>query len=520
VISWPERGSPLLEESDSGLAGVGWLLPVGMLGVGAGALASFVSLGVRVRRSHGEERQQLWWFLWAMAVSLAAIVAAFLVTVPDRPPVVRDLLLGVAVVTVPVATGVAILRYRLYDIQLLVNRTLVYGGLTAVVFSIYVTTVTLTGRLVQDVTDWQIALPATAVVAVIVLPLRARLQTWVNRLMYGDRDDPYGVLARLGQHLESVRLPGDTLTGLVATVASALRLPYVAVHLEVDAATPPVAAWGSPPARATVFPLTYRGATVGSLAVGGRESGGQLAPRDRELLEALAAQAGVAVHAERLTLDLQRSRQQLVTAREEERRRPRRDLHDGLAPTLAGVALGVEAAGNLLDRSPDAAAALLSPVRDQVKAALDDIRRLVEGLRPPALDELGLLDALRAQAMRFDALAARGGDELRITVVGCEELPQLPAAVETAAYRIALEAMTNAVRHAHAQRCWVRVTCRAGVDLVEVEVTDDGRGLADRPTGVGTASMRERAGELGGTCTVQTRPGGGTRVLAQLPVPT
>ena len=522
ALTWPERGAVLLgEEPTSELTGLGLLLPVGMVGVAVGALAALVSLAVRVRRSSGDERQQLWWFMWAITVSAAAILTSFLVNATDAPPLVRDLLLGIAVITVPLATGISILRYRLYEIDLLVNRTLVYGALTAVTLGTYVALVTLTGRLLDGLTDWQAALPATAVVALLLLPLRTRMQTAINRLMYGDRDDPYAVLARLGRHLESVRTPGDTLSGLVATVASALRLPYVAVHLDVDAQTPPVASWGTRAERPTVFPLAYRGAQVGSLAVGSRGPGEQLAPRERQLLEALAAQAGVAVRAERLSLDLQRSRQQLVTTREEERRRLRRDLHDGLGPTLAGVALGVEAAGNHLVRDPDAAAAALGTVRDQVKTALDDIRRLVDGLRPPALDELGLVDALRGHALSFEALAARDGEGVRITVLpSSEPLPQLPAAVETAAYRIALEAVTNVVRHAGARDCLVRVTCLETLDTLEVEITDDGRGMADQPSGggVGMASMSERAAELGGSLTVQSRPGEGTDVLARLPV--
>jgi len=522
ALSWPDRAPVLLgEEPTSELTGLGLLLPAGMVGVAVGALAALVSLAVRVRRSSGDERQQLWWFMWAITVSAAAVAASFLVGATDATSVVRDLLLGIAVITVPLATGIAILRYRLYEIDLLVNRTLVYGALTALILGSYVALVTLTGRLVDGLTDWQAALPATAVVAVLLLPLRARMQTAVNRLMYGDRDDPYAVLARLGRHLESVRVPGDTLSGLVATVASALRLPYVAVHLDVDAQTPPVASCGTPAQLPTVFPLVYRGARVGSLAVGSRGPGEQLAPRERQLLEALAAQAGVAVHAERLSLDLQRSRQQLVSTREEERRRLRRDLHDGLGPTLAGVALGVEAAGNQLVGDPDAAASALGNVRGQVKTALADIRRLVDGLRPPALDELGLVDALRGHALSFEALAARDGEGVRITVLpSSEPLPQLPAAVETAAYRIALEAVTNVVRHAGARDCMVRVTCLETLDTLELEITDDGRGMADQPSeaGVGMASMSERAAELGGSLTVQSRPGEGTDVLARLPV--
>ncbi|CAN5178312.1 hypothetical protein BH20ACT5_BH20ACT5_10880 [soil metagenome] len=517
VVSWSARGLPLLgEQTSQPLTGVGLLLPVGITAVAGSAVGCLASLGLRLRRARGDERQQLLWLLAALGASLLTIATSFAVNVPGRSTVVRDLLLGLAALAVPVAIGVAILRYRLYDIGFLVNRTLVYGGLSAAVLSIYVTVVVLTGSLVQGWDDWQAALPATAVVALVLLPLRARLQGWVNRLMYGDRDDPYAVLARLGQHLAAVRTPEDTMTGLVATVASALRLGYVAVHLDGAASTPPVAAQGARPERPAVFPLTYHGECVGSLAVGGPTPGVPLPARDRRLLEALAAQAGVAVHAERLTLDLQRSREQLVSAREEERRRLRRDLHDGLGPTLAGVALGVAAAGNLVRTDPEAATAVLAPVHDQVKSAIGDIRRLVEGLRPPALDELGLVDALRGNAMRFEVLATRNGADLRFSVEAPEPLPPLTAAVETAAYLIALEAMTNVIRHSGARHCRLRISYD---EALRLEVTDDGVGIRGRPAGVGTASMRERAAELGGTIAVRAAAPDGTSVTATLPVP-
>ncbi|MDQ3643613.1 MAG: histidine kinase, partial [Actinomycetota bacterium] len=227
---------------------------------------------------------------------------------------------------------------------------------------------------------------------------------------------PYALLANLGQHLAAVRTPGQTMSELVSTVASALRLPYVAVHLDPEATGPPVAATGRRPDTLSVFPLTYQGECLGALAVGSRTPGAPLPARDHGLLEALAAQAGSALHADRLTLDLQRSRQQLVSAREEERRRLRRDLHDGLGPALAGVALGVEAAERLMHDDPSAATAVLKPVQEQVKSAIADIRTLVEGLRPPALDELGLVDALRGNATRFEMLATRGGDDVHFSV--------------------------------------------------------------------------------------------------------
>jgi signal transduction histidine kinase len=235
----------------------------------------------------------------------------------------------------------------------------------------------------------------------------------------------------------------------------------------------------------------------------------------------------VAVHAVRLTADLQRSRERLVSAREEERRRLRRDLHDGLGPTLGAQRLKVGSARALYVQDPAAADALLAELEADLGAALADIRRLVYDLRPPALDELGLVGAIRQTAApyagRGDHAGSDNGNRLHVEVVAPARLPPLPAAVEVAAYRIAQEALTNVVRHAHARTCQIRLSLEE--TALRVAVADDGVGLpeprAGRPrhTGVGLVSMRERAEELGGTCQLQTPAEGGTRVLARLPLP-
>jgi signal transduction histidine kinase len=217
------------------------------------------------------------------------------------------------------------------------------------------------------------------------------------------------------------------------------------------------------------------------------------------------------VHGARLTADLRRSRERLVAAREEERRRLRRDLHDGLGPTLAGLTLKVDAARNLLGDDPATAERLLAELRGQIQTAVGDIRRLVYALRPPSLDQLGLVGAL-------EELAEQCGQEGPLVELDLPaELPPLPPAVEVAAYRIAQEALTNVVRHSGARRCALGLQLRE--DGLELLVEDEGRGLASevRP-GVGLASMAERAAELGGACSVGPREGGGTRVRAWLPV--
>jgi signal transduction histidine kinase len=409
------------------------------------------------------------------------------------------------------AITVAILRHHLFDIDLIISRTLVYGTLTASVVLLYVLVVGGLGELLQVRGNLIISLIATGLAAVMFQPLRERLQRTVNRLMYGERHDPYAVLSSLGQRLESSLAPDAVLPAAVRTVAETLKLPYVAVEAGKDGTLETVAATGEPARNPLRLPLAYGGEAVGSLILAPRAGEEGFSPADRRLLEDLAHQIGVATHAFRLTADLQKSREELVNTREEERRRLRRDLHDGLGPRLAAQTLKVGSARQLYERDPAAADALLSGLESDMEAALDDIRRLVYDLRPPALDELGLLGALRESAARYD----QGGPTF--VMEAPQRLPELPAAVEVAAYRITQEAMTNVVRHAKARECVVRIS--AGIAL-EVEVSDDGTGMPEIKTpGVGFFSMRERAEELGGECKVERIPDGGTRVLARLPLP-
>ncbi len=246
------------------------------------------------------------------------------------------------------------------------------------------------------------------------------------------------------------------------------------------------------------------------MLVAPRAPGESFTPSERRLLEEIAVQAGVAAHAVRLTADLQRSRERLITAREEERRRLRRDLHDGLGPQLASLTLTLAAARELLRHDANAADRLLQELATHAQAAIADIRRVVYDLRPQALDDLGLVLALREQATH----CSQAG--LQITIVSPDQLPPLPAAVEVATYRIVQEALTNVVRHAQARTCTV---CLALGDALEVEISDDGVGLppAGR-AGVGLTSMRERTAELGGTYWIDSVPGEGTRIRARLPL--
>jgi len=262
----------------------------------------------------------------------------------------------------------------------------------------------------------------------------------------------------------------------------------------------------SPPAL--TFPLLHQSEVVGQLVVVPQE-GRPPTAEELDLLATIARRAGSAAQVVRQAHDLLRARERLVLAREEERRRLRRNLHDTIGPTLAALSLKAGAVRNLIEQDPPAAQEQLNELREQIHSVITDIRRVVYDLRPPALDELGMVPAIREQARQFST----GG--LQVSVDAPDQMPPLPAAVEVAAYRIVMEALANVARHAHARLCRIHLSVN---DQVSIEVVDDGVGLpAKHRAGVGIASMRERVGELGGSCTIESPAEGGTRVLAFLP---
>jgi len=373
------------------------------------------------------------------------------------------------------------------------------------------------GLLFRSGQNALLSLAAAALVALLFQPLRLWLQRLVNRLLYGQRDEPYTVLAHLGRRLEDTVAPEAALASIVQTMREALKLPSSAIVLEDRGDLHVAAACGDPVDQVEHWPLTYQQEPMGELLIAPRTPGEQFNPSDRRLLQDLSRQAGTAVHAVRLTADLRRARERLVMAREEERRRLRRDLHDGLGPQLASQALTIDAARSLMERDPQAADRLLVDLKLQSQAAVADVRRLVDGLRPPSLDDLGLVGALRAAV---STLAHTGLD---VEIAAVRPLPPLPAAVEVAAFRIVQEAITNVVRHANAKHAWISLEQTDGVRReLSIEVLDDGRGFEESAcsgaeSGVGLTSMRERADELGGRLVLDSAPSG-TRVRAWLPL--
>ena len=481
------------------------LLTAASVGVGAAALALALGVLSLFVRLHGaadvERRQILCLFVGALAILGGLALEAAGLT--------GALLAGW--LALAISPAVAIVWHRLYDLDLFMNRSLVYASLNAALYAAFLATVVLLGRLVtRSGLPIDVALIAVALAAAGVDPLRRRLRRAVDRTLYGHRNDPYEVVTAL-RHVGAATDAKSLLSDVAEAVARSLALPYVAIESAAEDGTRS-AEWGRPHGQPSALALVHRGEQIGRLLVAPRRVGGSLAERDRRLLEDVAQSVAVTVAAVELSAGLQRVREQLVTTREEERRRLRRDLHDGLGPALAGMVMQLDAASNVLRRDPAAVEPVLEGLRTAAQEAVADIRRLVYELRPPALDELGLAGTIREW---IDRLGADGDARLTVSLEAPAVLPALPAAVEVAALRIVQEAVANAVRHAHAHTCVVRLV--AG-EALTVEVEDDGRGLPGRVRpGVGLGSMRERAAEVGGACTVTGSRAGGTLVRATLP---
>ena len=474
------------------------------------------------RVSNAVERLQTKWVLYGLTIGMGGYLILRILSLLVADPTGSGVLVSLGVVTVasffilliPISITVAVIKYRLWDINPIINRTLVYGALSATTIALYVVAVGFFSNYFHSSRiNFIISFIATGVLAILFEPLRERLQRAVNRLMYGERDDPTTVLTNLSQQLESALAPESVLQTIVETLAQMLRLPYAAItFFSLDQEPRIIAEFGHPPSEMTHLPLTYQSERVGELILAPRALGESFSPADMKLINIIAQQAGVAAYTVHLNNDLRKSRERLVTAQEEERRRLRRDLHDGVGPTLASLSQRLDTAADLVESNPEKSVLLLKELKGQVKGTLAEIRRLVYALRPPVLDEFGLLSAIREHVAQYS-----GPNGLTITFDVTEPMPPLPAAVEVAAYRIALEAFTNIVNHAEATACQIKI--RTEDNCLVLEVADNGRGIPNsKRTGIGLTSMRERAVELGGEYFIENIPSGGTRIGARLPL--
>lgn len=447
-------------------------------GIGIPAVAQVV----RYRRERDPaQRARIKWVVYGISLYLALELAVSLPYFAPAlfPDLVRagsaydefqSVIGNVALLAVPVCLMIAMLVENLFDVDVVISRTIVYGALSAAVAIAYLGIVAGVGALVGRHQTRFAPLIAATVIALLFGPMRSWLQIRVRRLVYGLRFEPYAALTDLGREL-AVSAPEDDLPArLVSTIRRSLRVPYVAVAVGDDAGFPVTSESGLQTGQRVVIPVLHRGAQVGMVIVGYDERR-RLSPQDRSLLDDLCRQAGGAIHAVQLTTSLrltaaqlQLARERLVLAREEERRRLRRDLHDGLAPTIAAAGLTTATAADLIERDPVRATHLLTGLQGTLQTAVGDIRSVVDALRPPALDELGLVQALRERAEEMRQAVA-------VEVLASGDVPAMPAAVEVAAYRICQEALMNVLKHSGARTARVTLSFDEGLSL---RVEDDG----------------------------------------------
>ncbi|WP_084781131.1 sensor histidine kinase [Planobispora rosea] len=479
-----------------------WMNPIGFVGssltIGLGTLLAVASIVVRTRRAVGMERIQLQWLMLSGIVAALGVVAALLTR---SNWIANEISIMVVLLAPVVGIGGAMLRHRLFDVTLVLNRTLVSLVLAAVGVGLYAAVVFGVEAIAPNS---PLGVVTVAAVALLAAFGRDAVQAGVDRLLFGLRHDPYAVVSRVGRHVASAAEPVEALQRLVDAVRSNLRLPYAAftsAAVTVTSGTP-AAGWHTVAASAL-------GQPVGELHICRRRTGERLSAKEQAAIEEVAARAGTLAYAAGLIADIAASRTRIVIAREEERRRLRADLHDGLGPTLAGLTHQMDALARRLRTDGNGELAERAQrLGERLRCTVVEVRTMAHGLQPPVLDQLGLVAALQELVAGYEMPCC--------TVRVDSDLGALPAALEVSAYAIAAEAVTNAVRHSAAAQVELHLT--ADECLLTVEVRDDGCGLPARPkAGVGLRSMGERAAELGGRLDILPAPGGGTIIRAILP---
>jgi signal transduction histidine kinase len=504
------------ERNPFGVEGATWIRTVGddaMLLFLVALLGTVASLVVRVRRSRGDERQQLKW----LALAIALLGVSFLIGVPywtlSGTGTSLDLLENLVVLGlagVPVAIGISILKYRLYDIDVVINKAVVYGTLAAFITIVYVAIVVGIGALVESGGNAVLSAVAAAVIAVAFQPARRRAQRLANRVVYGDRATPYEVLSGFSERLAETYSIDDVLPRLARVLADGVGASGVTIALGSDGHERTVAVY---PERAETtgddrtFEVRHQGELHGRISVA-MPPNENLGPAQEKLVADVAAQAGLVLRNARLIEDLKASRQRLVAAQDEERRRIERNIHDGAQQQLVALAVKLKLADTLVGRDEERAHAMLADLHVETNQALEDLRDLARGIYPPLLADKGLAAALESQ----------GRKSVVPVSVESDGIGRYPQEVEAAVYFSCLEALQNVAKYAGATKATVRLAQTNG-DLT-FEVSDDGIGFdpAAASRGSGLQGIADRLAALGGELDVRSAPGDGTTVSGRLPV--
>jgi signal transduction histidine kinase len=493
-----------------------------ILALGFGSVASLL---LRYRRADGERRQQIKWFAFAAALMAAwFLVSTILEVLGAYHPVVDTVFTALAFGSLPVAAGIGILKYRLFDIDVVISRTVLYGVLAAIVTALYVAIVVGIGSLVGSQGSLPLSILATAVIALAFHPLRERARRFANRLVYGKRATPYEVLSEFGERLAGSYATEDVLPRLARVVGDGVGAARATVWLRVGSEVRPEASWpaengptGPLPFAGDLLPrfdggerafeVRHQGELLGALTVS-MPLGQPITPTGEKLVEDLAAQAGLILRNVRLIEELRESRQRIVAAQDQERRKLERDIHDGAQQQLVALAVRLNLAQRLAAKEAPKVVDFLEGIKGETQEALENLRDLARGIYPPLLADKGLAAALESQARKATV-------PVTVEPNGIDRYPQ---EAEAAAYFCVLEALQNTAKYAEAASASVHVSQEDG-DLV-FTVSDDGRGFdpATAPRGSGLQNMRDRLEALGGTVKIDSAPGRGTTVTGRIPV--
>ncbi|MGH2634762.1 MAG: histidine kinase [Actinomycetota bacterium] len=482
----------------------------------------------RLRRSRGEERLQLKWLVLAMSFVasmfvLYGVLVLILGTASPSGLNWLEYLTVLSFLTVPVSIAFGILKYRLYDIDIVINRAVVYGALAVFISLVYVAIVAGVGAALGSRSNPWLSAAAAAVVALAFQPARRRAQHLANRLVYGNRATPYEVLSELSSRFAGTYSLEDALPRLARVTAEAVGAERSWVWLRSGDELHPAASWpngtitpfanairADPPAfgaREAGFPVRHQGELLGAITVE-MPASEPLGPAQGKLLGDVAAQAGLVLRNVALLEDLRASRKRIVTAQDERARTLERNIHDGAQQQLVALSVKLRLAQGLVSKDPDGAVSMLEDLRGETQAALENLRDLARGIYPPLLADKGLRDAIEAQARKA---------ELPVRVEG-DGIGRYPQDVEAAVYFCALEALQNVAKYAAASAVGVRLAELDG--RIEFEIRDDGAGFdpVDTPRGSGLQNMADRLEALGGSLELRSAPGSGTTVAGWVPI--
>jgi signal transduction histidine kinase len=527
TTSWSDPYSASANSGGGALAFFVFVLPFfGLL------LVALFAVVMRFRGAVGDERLQLKWFAAGAVLIVISFFASFLLSpsATSSPPAYVSIFQSLSFILLWSAIGIAVLKYRLYEIDVVINRAVVYGTLAVFITVIYVGLVAGIGTLIGHKGSPLLSAIAAAVIAVAFQPVRERTRRFANRVVYGKRATPYEVLGEFSSRVGETLATEDVLPRMAQTLAEGTGAARADIWLKVGEELRDEAPWPPDSERQApvrpvgedvsaidgdlATPVLYQGELLGAISITKRARD-PLTPTESKLATDLAAQAGLMMRNAQLTGELltslgelRASRQRIVTAQDQARRRLERNIHDGAQQQLVALAVKQRLAAGMVIKDPEKTVALLGQLQAETADALETLRDLARGIYPPLLADEGLAAALQAQS-RKSALP---------TTVESDGIDRYPQEAEAAVYFCALEALQNAAKYAQASRATVRLSAPDGVLAFAVE--DDGVGFDIRVTrfGTGMQGMSDRLAALGGELRVTSTPGTGTRVEGEVPV--